>query len=121
MNSTTSLDRSPEAETYDRELSGILEKAVLSLSDDHRHVFMLRGVEELTTEETAECLNLSQENVKVRLHRAHAKLRRQLFATVGATAAQCFQFHARRCDRVVSGVFKSLGWKSLRTLNDSGD
>ena len=120
MNSATSLDRSPEQETYDHELSGVLEKAVLSLSDEHRLVFMLRDVEGMSTEETAQCLNLSQENVKVRLHRAHAKLRRQLFSAVGATAAQCFQFHAWRCDRVVSGVFKSLGWKSRPSLNDSG-
>jgi len=119
MNAPTSLDRSPEEETYDRELSGVLEKAVLSLSDEHRLVFMLRDVEGMSTEETAQCLNLTQENVKVRLHRAHAKLRRQLFAAVGATAAQCFQFHARRCDRVVNGVFESLGWKS-QSLNDSG-
>jgi len=112
MNAAISLDRSPEEETYDRELSGVLEKAVLSLSDDHRLVFMLRDVEGMSTEETAQCLNLAQQNVKVRLHRAHARLRKQLFATVGATAAQSFQFHARRCDRVVNGVFKSLGWTS---------
>jgi RNA polymerase sigma-70 factor (ECF subfamily) len=67
----------------------------------------------MSTEETAQCLNLTPENVKVRLHRAHAKLRKHLYSAVGATAAGCFQFHARRCDRVVSGVFKSLGWKSL--------
>jgi hypothetical protein len=30
---------------------------------------------------------------------------------VGATTAQCFQFHAPRCDRVVNGVFRSLGWR----------
>jgi len=112
MNAAISLDRSPEEETCDRELSGVLEKAVLSLSDYHRLVFMLRDVEGMSNEETAQCLNLTQENVKVRLHRAHARLRKQLFATVGATAAQSFQFHARRCDRVVNGVFKSLGWTS---------
>lgn len=112
MNSATSTNRSPEQETYDRELAAVLEKAVLSLSDDHRLVFILRDVEGMSTEETAHCLNLTQENVKVRLHRAHAKLRKQLYADVGATAARCFQFHARRCDRVVSGVFKSLGWIS---------
>lgn len=112
MNSATSADRSPEEQTYVRELSGVLEGAVLSLSDDHRLVFMLRDVEGMSTEETAQCLNLTQENVKVRLHRAHAKLRRHLYSAVGATAARCFQFHARRCDRVVSGVFESLGWKS---------
>jgi len=48
MNAAISLDRSPEEETYDRELSGVLEKAVLSLSDDHRLVFMFarRGRDE---------------------------------------------------------------------------
>jgi RNA polymerase sigma-70 factor (ECF subfamily) len=112
MNSVTSTNRSPEQETYDRELAAVLERAVLSLSDDHRLVFVLRDVEGMSTEETAQCLNLTQENVKVRLYRAHARLRKQLFADVGATAARCFEFHARRCDRVVNGVFKSLGWTS---------
>jgi RNA polymerase sigma-70 factor (ECF subfamily) len=115
MNAATSTARSPEQETYDRELAGVLEKAVLSLSDEHRLVFVLRDVEGLNTEETAQCLNLTQENVKVRLHRAHAKLRKQLYASVGAASARCFQFHAVRCDRVVTGVFKKLAWASSHT------
>ena len=110
MNTAISPGRSPEQETYDRELAGVLEKAVLSLSDEHRLVFMLRDIEGLSTEETATCLDLTQENVKVRLHRAHAKLRKQLYQAVGATTARCFQFHAVRCDRVVAGVFRTLGW-----------
>ena len=112
MNTATSTNRSPEQETYDRELAGVLEKAVLSLSEEHRLVFMLRDVDGLSTEEAAECLNLTQENVKVRLHRAHAKLRKRLYEDVGATTARCFQFHAVRCDRVVKGVFKTIGWIS---------
>ena len=96
----------------DAEREAALERAVLSLTDDYRLVFVLRDVEGMSTEETAQCLNLTEENVKVRLHRAHAKLRRQLYADVGANAVRCFQFHARRCDRVVNGVFKSLGWTS---------
>jgi RNA polymerase sigma-70 factor (ECF subfamily) len=109
MNSAVSAARSPEQQTYDRELSGVLEKAVLSLSDEHRLVFMLRDVEGMSTEETAECLSLTQENVKVRLHRAHAKLRKQLYNALGDAASHCFQFHAVRCDHVVSGVFRKLG------------
>jgi RNA polymerase sigma-70 factor (ECF subfamily) len=110
MNAATSSDRSPEQKSYDMELSGVLEKAVLSLPDDYRTVFVLRNVEGMSTEETAQSLNLTQENVKVRLHRAHAKLRKELYAAVGATAAHCFQFHAVGCDRVVRGVFNTLGW-----------
>ena len=112
MDAVTSSDRSPEQKSYDLELSGILEKAVLSLPDDYRTVFVLRDVEGMSTEETAQSLNLTQENVKVRLHRAHAKLRKELYAAVGATAAHCFQFHALRCDRVVNGVFRTLGWSA---------
>lgn len=108
MNAATSSDRSPEQASYDRELSAVIESAVLSLPDEYRIVFMLRDVEGMNTEETAQCLHLTEENVKVRLHRAHAKLRKQLYAAVGATAAGCFQFHAVRCDRVVNSVFKTL-------------
>jgi len=108
MTSVTSSDRTPEQASYDRELSSVIERAVLSLPDEYRLVFMLRDVEGLSTEEAAQCLSLSQENVKVRLHRAHAKLRKQLYAALGATTARCFQFHAVRCDRVVKGVFRKL-------------
>lgn len=109
MNSATSSDPSPEQESYSRELSGVIERAVLLLPDDYRLVFMLRDIEGMSTEETGQSLGLTPENVKVRPHRAHAKLRKHLYAAVGASTARCFQFHAVRCDRVVNGVFKTLG------------
>lgn len=112
MNALTSAGRSPEQEAYGRELTRVLEAAALALPEEHRLVFMLRDVEGLSTEETAQCLGLTQENVKVRLHRAHAKLRKRLYEDIGVTTARCFQFHAVRCDRVVDGVFKTIGWKT---------
>lgn len=108
MMMVTSTGRTPEQQAYDRELGAVLEKAVLALSEEHRLVFMLRDVEGMNTEETAESLNLTQENVKVRLHRARATLRKQLYASVGATAAHSFDFQAPRCDRVVSRVRELL-------------
>jgi RNA polymerase sigma-70 factor (ECF subfamily) len=109
MNSLASAGRNPEEAAYDRELGGVLEHAILELPEDHRLVFMLRDVEGLSTDETADCLGLSPENVKVRLHRARAGLRKNLYARAGATTAQSFQFHAPRCDRIVRNVFKALG------------
>ena len=100
--------RTPEEAAYDRELRDVLEKAILRLPEDHRLVFMLRDVEEMSTEDTAQCLKLSQENVKVRLHRARATLRNELCAKAGATTLQCFHFHASRCDRVVESVLTPL-------------
>jgi RNA polymerase sigma-70 factor (ECF subfamily) len=108
MKSATSTCRTPEQQAYDRELADVLEKAILSLPEEHRLVFMLRDVEGMSTEETAKCLNLTEENVKVRLHRARTRLRKQLYEAAGATTAHCFQFHALRCDRIVSNVFQVL-------------
>jgi len=81
---------------------------VLGLPEQFRTVVMLRDVEELTTSETAAALDLSEENVKVRLHRGHAMLRGWLFARVGAEAKNAFPFMGVRCDRVVRGVFPRL-------------
>ena len=100
--------RSPEQQAYDRELRDALEKAILDLPEDYRVIVMLRDVEEMSTEEAADCLSLSQQNVKVRLHRARAALREGLCSLLGATGAQSFQFHAVRCDRVVGNVFSTL-------------
>ena len=109
MEITASKDQSPEQEAYGRELAEVLAKAVLALSEEHRLVFMLRDVEGMNTEETARCLDLTEENVKVRLHRARAGLRKELYKAVGASTARCFQFHAVRCDRVVGNVATRLG------------
>ena len=109
MKSLASNRRNPEEAAYDRELGDVLEEAILRLPEDRRLVFMLRDVEGLSTEETAECLNLSLENVKVRLHRARAGLRKDLYGQIGANTAQSFQFHATRCDRIVNNVFRALG------------
>ncbi len=69
---------------------------------------MLRDVEELSTTETAEALEISEENVKIRLHRGRALLRGWLFQRVGARAKDAFPFMGARCDRVVQNVFAQL-------------
>lgn len=108
MGSLASRSRNPEEAAYDRELGSVLEKAILELPEEHRLAFMLRDVEGMSTDETAECLNISPENVKVRLHRARAGLRKELLARAGATTVESFQFHALRYDRIVKNVFKRL-------------
>jgi len=99
----------PEHRTVNREIAALLEQAILSLPENLRTVLMLRDVEELSTAETAEALNLSEENVKTRLHRGRALVRRKLHAMVGADAPSAFAFMGTRCDRVVHRVFRTLG------------
>ena len=98
----------PEETTSQAELARLLEQSVMGLPEQYRPVFMLRDVEELSTSETAAALSLTEENVKVRLHRARALIRRELLARVGASAKDAFPFMGQRCDRVVKRVFHCL-------------
>ncbi len=98
----------PAKDAEVRELAGFVERAVDELPDSYRTVFVLREVEELSTAETAECLEVSEELVKVRLHRARTELRRMLDERFGAATREVFDFHASRCDRVVAAVMARI-------------
>lgn len=95
---------SPEDTASTKEMSVLIETAILALPENYRIVFVLRDVEEMGTAETAASLDITEDNVKVRLHRARAMLRRELYKRVGSTTNQAFPFHAPRCDRVVANV-----------------
>ena len=71
----------PEQQFAQSELEQILQTAVGTLSPGFRTVFYLRDVEGLSTEETAELLDLSVGAVKARLFRARLKLREELSKT----------------------------------------
>ena len=60
------------------EVRVLIQRAVEQLPEIYRQVFLLRDVEELTINETAEALNISIPSVKVRLHRARMMLQKQL-------------------------------------------
>ncbi len=102
----TSLD--PEQRASVAELGQLLEEAVLGLPDQYRTVVMLRDIEEMTTAETAGALELTEENVKIRLHRGRAMMRDWLIERIGGKAKEAFPFMGIRCDRLVIGVFRRL-------------
>ncbi len=68
----------PEQRYSREEMQQILDDAVQSLKPDFRTVFILRDIEELSTEETAEALGISVPAVKSRLLRARLALREKL-------------------------------------------
>src|SRR5215475_14407780 len=68
----------PEQQLSREELGGILDSAIQSLEPLYRSVFVLRDIEELSTEETAEALGLTVPAVKSRLLRARLQLREKL-------------------------------------------
>lgn len=104
---------SPEAGTATAEARELLEQAIDNLPEAYRAVVMLREVEEMSVAETAESLGVSDAVVKTRLHRAHAMLRKELYARAKGRATDLYQFHAVRCDRVVKAVFERIQQKAL--------
>jgi RNA polymerase sigma-70 factor (ECF subfamily) len=108
MDTLISPGADPERRAYAEELRRVLEAAVEALPESYRTVFMLRDIEGLSTSETGESLGLGEEAVKTRLHRARAMVRRAVSVRIGGVAAEAFQFHAPRCDRVVTAVLARI-------------
>jgi RNA polymerase sigma-70 factor (ECF subfamily) len=98
----------PERDLQGRELQAALREAVEALPDPLRTVFCLREIEGLSTEQTADALGLSIENVRVRLHRARRNLRGALDERIGREVRRLYLFEAPRCDRMVESVFARL-------------
>jgi RNA polymerase sigma-70 factor (ECF subfamily) len=98
----------PERQAYAGELRRLIESSVDSLPEAYRMVFMLRDVEGLSTAETAQGLDIGEEAVKTRLHRARAMLRRDLYQRAGTAGPSAFHFHLSRCDAVVAAVMARI-------------
>jgi RNA polymerase sigma-70 factor (ECF subfamily) len=77
----------PDRAVLDGELRNMLDTAIAFLPETLRSVFVLRDIEGLSTAETAAVLDLTETNVKVRLHRARLALREQLSAYFDPTRA----------------------------------
>jgi RNA polymerase sigma-70 factor, ECF subfamily len=102
----------PEHAMYGHELKTVLESLIEQLPEPFRLVFVMREVEGLSTLETASCLDVNEDTVKTRLHRAKRLLRDQLDRQLGPAAGSVYQFHLSRCDRIVAGVLEKLEVRS---------
>jgi RNA polymerase sigma-70 factor (ECF subfamily) len=100
--------KSPEDRAVSQESLRLLELAVDKLPPTYRTAFMLREVEQLSTAETAASMGITEEAVKVRLHRARLSLRDALAEVVGQSPPQAFSFLAPRCNRVVATVMAAI-------------
>ncbi len=98
----------PEHGATDGELRRFLEAAIEELPVDFRTVFALREVEGLSTAETAACLDIPEDTVKTRLHRARRQLQLHLNRRLGASVREVFAFGAAHCDRLVAAVLQRI-------------
>jgi RNA polymerase sigma-70 factor (ECF subfamily) len=108
MNDLAPASTTPEDDAASIELRRTLEGAIDELPEPYRIVFMLREVQQLDVAETAASMEISEENVKVRLHRAKAMLRERLYARAERGATGAYPFLGARCDRIVARVLAAL-------------
>jgi len=100
----------PERATARHQFRILLERAIDDLPEAFRTVFVMRDVEDASTEETATVLGIRQQTVKTRLHRARRMLREALGEQIGAAQKDAFPFERARCDRLVERVLGQLGF-----------
>jgi RNA polymerase sigma-70 factor (ECF subfamily) len=95
----------PDTDVERAELGRLLEQSLDRLPQGNREVMVLRDVLELDTAETAACLGLSEEAVRVRLHRARAAVAADLTERM---IAKVYSFAGERCDRITRRVMEAI-------------
>ena len=99
---------SPEAIAMRAQLRPYLEDAVGDLPEEQRAVFVLRALEELSVEETAQVLGLNPQTVRTRFLRARRKLQERLQRELKLTFGEMLPFAGARCDRLIQRVLTRM-------------
>jgi RNA polymerase sigma-70 factor (ECF subfamily) len=86
----------------------LLEQKLDALPESFRVVFVLRSVEELSVEDTAQSLGIPEETVRSRHFRARSLLRESLAQELDLAERDVFEFGGAHCDRIVAKVLTRL-------------
>jgi RNA polymerase sigma-70 factor, ECF subfamily len=100
----------PERSTARLQIRKMLERAIADLPETFRTVLMIRDVEGVSTEQTAQILNVCEETVRTRLHRARRILRATLGEQLSSALNDVFPFDAPRCERLIKRLLDRLGF-----------
>jgi RNA polymerase sigma-70 factor (ECF subfamily) len=92
--------------TVNKELGHIIENAIHQIPEDYRIVFTLRELNGLSVAETAEALDISESNVKVRMNRAKGMLQKEIKKMYSAD--EIFEFNLIYCDAMVEKVMNRI-------------
>jgi len=108
----------PDTQAEVGQMRSLLQRAIDSLPAIYRSVFILRAVEEMSVDEAAACLQVSDAVVKTRYLRARAMLRDALGAQLEAHAQDVYAFAGARCDAVIAHVLAELRRRQERPQRD---
>ena len=110
-----SVTQSPEKALMRRQIAKLLETAIARLPDAFRPVFVLREIEGLSVEDTAEALQIPEETVKTRLFRARRRLQKELDPELCDALAETFPFAGADCEALTNRVITSF-CKSAKSI-----
>jgi len=100
----------PERTVGRAQMRALLERKLDEIPEAFRVVFVLRSVEELSVEETAQSLGIAEATVRSRHFRAKSLLRESLAQELDLAERDVFEFGGAHCDRVVAGVLGRLNF-----------
>jgi RNA polymerase sigma-70 factor (ECF subfamily) len=103
-----SVTQSPEKVLMRRQIAKLLETAIARLPDTFRPVFVLREIEGLSVEDTAEALQIPEETVKTRLFRARRRLQKELDPELCGALSETFPFAGADCEALTNRVLASF-------------
>lgn len=89
-----------------KEMKVLLEKAISTLPRNLRTVFVLREVQNMTTDEAAACLGVSPGSIKVTLHRARERLKEKLLES--AAGIELFEYRAEHCNPLTARIMNAI-------------
>jgi RNA polymerase sigma-70 factor, ECF subfamily len=99
----------PDVAVAREQIRKLLEQAVADLPDPFRTVFVLREIEGLSSEETAEVLDVPVATVKTRLFRGRRRLQETLAPEVATVLSGTFPFAGSDCAAMADRVLSALG------------
>jgi RNA polymerase sigma-70 factor (ECF subfamily) len=106
---------SSEDATLRAEMRALLEQELDELPIALRTVFVMRELEEMTVEETAECLGIPEATVRSRLSRAKSLFRTLVERETDLVLRDVFAFGGDRCERTVEAVLSRITKDANRT------
>jgi RNA polymerase sigma-70 factor (ECF subfamily) len=104
-----SAAEAPDSTVAREQIRKLLEEAVADLPDPFRTVFVLREIEGMTSEETAEILGIPAGTVKTRLFRGRRRLKERLAPELSSALSGTFPFAGNDCAALTERVLASLG------------
>lgn len=98
-----------------KELKNVIEDSLSKISEEYRMTFALRELAGLSVNDTAELMNTTKSNVKVRLNRAKVMLRKEIEKTY--SSEDLYEFNLIYCDRIVDNVLHKISFLKIGEAN----